>query len=54
MIVAVRPWEEYRIAALSGVRGSPAQILADSEAYPTEEAAMHGVFLRRIRDLQES
>jgi branched-chain amino acid transport system permease protein len=54
IIVAVRPWEEYRIAALSGVRGEAAQVLEDSEAYPTEEAAMHGIFLRRVRDLQES
>jgi branched-chain amino acid transport system permease protein len=54
MIVAVRPWEEYRIASLSGLRGIPAQVLPDSEAYPTEEAAMHGIFLRRIRDLRES
>ena len=52
IIVAVRPWEEYRIGALTGVRGQAARILDDSESYPTEEAAMHGVFLRRVRDLR--
>jgi branched-chain amino acid transport system permease protein len=54
IIVAVRPWEEYRIGVLTGVRGQPARLLEDSEAYPTEEAAMHGIFLRRVRDLTEA
>jgi branched-chain amino acid transport system permease protein len=55
MIVAVKPWEDYRIAVLSGDRSKPLfQILPDSDAYPTEEAAMHGVFLRRVHELQES
>jgi len=53
IIVAVKPWEDYRIGVLSGVRGHPAQIL-DEESFPTEEAAMHGVFVRRVRDLMES
>jgi branched-chain amino acid transport system permease protein len=54
IVVAVTPWEDYRIGALSGVRGRPVEILDDSDAYPSEEAAMHGIFLRRVRDLQES
>jgi hypothetical protein len=54
VIVAVRRWEEYRIGILSGVRGETARILDDCDAYPTEEAAMHGVFLRRISDLRGS
>jgi hypothetical protein len=53
LIVATRPWEEYRIAVLSGRRGEPAQLLDDG-SFPTEEAAMHGVFLRRVRDLRGS
>jgi hypothetical protein len=53
MIVATRPWEEYRIAVLSGRRGEPARLL-DDEAFPSEEAAMHGVFLRRVRELRGS
>ena len=52
LIVATRPWEEYRIAVLSGRRGDPARFLDDEPPYPSEEAAMHGVFLRRVRDLQ--
>jgi hypothetical protein len=52
IVVATKPWEEYRIAVLSGVRGQPAR-LVDDETFPTEEAAMHGVFLRRVRELAE-
>ena len=51
IVVATRPWEEYRIGVLSGVRGTPASIL-DGETFATEEEAMHGVFLRRVRDLR--
>jgi hypothetical protein len=54
IIVAVEPWRDYRIGALTGVRGQAARILDDSESYPTEEAAMHGIFLRRVRDLRGS
>lgn len=51
LIIAVRPWEEYRIALMSGARGVPYELL--DETFPTEEAAMHGIFLRRIRHLME-
>jgi branched-chain amino acid transport system permease protein len=54
IIVTTKPWEEYRIGVLSGVRGKTAEILEDSETFPTEDAAMHGVFLRRVRDLQRA
>jgi branched-chain amino acid transport system permease protein len=50
VIVATEPWREYRIAVLSGERGVLPTI-AEDEAFATEEAAMHGVFLRRLRDL---
>ena len=53
VVVATKPWEEYRIAALTGVRGEPATIV-DDEVFPTEEAAMHGVFLRRVQGLREA
>ena len=51
IIVAVRPWEQYKIGVLSGVRGRPAQVL-DEETYASEEEAMHGIFLRRVRELR--
>lgn len=51
VIVAVRPWAEYRIAALSGVRGE-APTLLDDGPYATEADAMHGVFLRRVERLR--
>ena len=53
VIVATDPWREYRIGVLSGVRGQTAEIL-DDESFATEEEAMHGVFLRRVRDLRET
>jgi hypothetical protein len=51
IVVATRPWKEYRIAQLSGVRGEPARLL-DDDTFPTEEAALHGVFLRRVDALR--
>jgi branched-chain amino acid transport system permease protein len=48
--VMTRPWNEYKIGVLSGVRGQPATIL-DDEIFPSEEAVLHGIFLRRVRDL---
>jgi hypothetical protein len=51
VIVAVRPWAEYRIGVLTGVRGEAPTVLGDGP-YATEAAAMHGVFLKRIQDLR--
>jgi branched-chain amino acid transport system permease protein len=50
IIVATKPWEEYRIGVLSGVRGEPATIL-DGPTFASEDEALHGIFLRRIDDL---
>lgn len=52
VVVATEPWHEYRIGVLTGERGKPARIIG-VETFATEEAAMHGVFLRRIHDLTE-
>ena len=48
IIVATKPWEEYRIGVFSGQRGQLASNPRRREAYATEEAAMHGIFLRRV------
>jgi branched-chain amino acid transport system permease protein len=53
VIHAVRPFEEYKILALSGVRGMPPREV-DDQSFFTLEEAYHGVFLRRVRDLLES
>jgi hypothetical protein len=50
VIVAVKPWEDYRIGVLSGVRGVP-PVVRDEPRFATEQEAMHGVFLARVRDL---
>jgi hypothetical protein len=52
VIVAVRPWAEYRIGVLTGVHGEAPEVLDDGP-FGTEEEAMHGVFLRRVADLRE-
>ena len=50
ILVAVQPWAEYRIGVLSGARGEVAKVL-DDERFTSEEAGLHGIFLRRVRDL---
>lgn len=53
IIVMTKPWSEYRVGVLSGVRGEVATIL-DDETYSSEDEALHGIFMRRVRDLQGS
>ena len=53
MVVAVEPWREYRLGMLSGVRGEPPKVL-DEPVFATEEDALHGVFLARVRALVAS
>jgi hypothetical protein len=52
-VVAVEPWREYRLATLSGVRGEQPKVL-DEPLFATEEDALHGVFLARVRTLDAS
>ena len=51
--VCTKPWEEWRIGMLSGIRGVPPAILAD-ERFSSEDELQHGIFLRRVRDLMQS
>lgn len=53
VIVAVRPWEQYRLAALTGVHGEAPEVL-DNGPYATEGEAMHAAFLRRVADMRAS
>jgi len=52
-VLAVRPFAEYRIVALSGRRGVPPRVV-DDQVFHTPEDALHGVFLKRVQDLMES
>jgi branched-chain amino acid transport system permease protein len=52
-ILAVKPFAEYRIVALSGRRGVPPRA-ADDRVYTTPDEALHAVFLKRVQDLLES
>jgi hypothetical protein len=53
ILVATKPWQEYRIATLSGVRGEVAKLIGD-ETFASEETGLHGIFLRRVADLREA
>jgi hypothetical protein len=52
-VIAIEPWHEYRLGTLSGVRGEPPKVL-DEPVFATEEEALHGVFIARVRALVES
>ena len=52
-VLAVKPFAEYRIVALSGRRGVPPRAV-DDQVFKTPEEALHGVFLKRVQDLMES
>ncbi len=52
-VLAVKPFAEYRIVALSGRRGVPPRVV-DDQVFTTPEAALHGVFLKRVSDLRDS
>lgn len=51
IIIAVLPWQDYRIGELTGVRGQIPKIVGDS-SFATESAAMHGIFLQRLADMK--
>ena len=52
-ILAVKPFAEYRIVALSGRRGVPPRAV-DDQVFTSEQDALHGVFLKRVQDLMDS
>ena len=51
ILVATKPWQEYRIGTLSGQRGEVVKLLGD-EAFANEEDGLHGIFLARVADLR--
>lgn len=52
-VLAVEPFAEYRIVALSGRRGVPPRVV-DDQVFRTPDEALHGVFLKRVQGLMES
>ena len=52
-LLAVKPFAEYRIVALSGRRGVPPRAV-DDQVFTSEHDALHGVFLKRVQDLTDS
>ena len=53
VIVMTEPWAEFKIGVLSGVRGEVATIL-DDETFASEDEALHGILVRRVRELMEA
>lgn len=53
IIATIKPFEAYRVMALSGVRGIPPREV-DERVYPSLDEAYHAVFLRRLSDMMES
>jgi len=53
VVVCTRPFKQWRIARLSGVRGQgPA--FADDRTFNSEAKAMHAVFLMRVDELMRA
>jgi branched-chain amino acid transport system permease protein len=51
-VMTIVPFEQYRVVALSGRRGTPPREV-DDHVYATLDEAYHAVFLRRLQDLRE-
>ncbi len=52
IIIETRPWEEYRLGVLPGVRGRA--VAVTDETYPTREDAEHAIFLKRLNALLDA
>lgn len=50
VIVCTKPFEEWCLGRLSGVRGIPPSI-DRSQPFSSRDAAEHAVFLRRLKEL---
>lgn len=50
VVVCTRPFKQWRVARLPGVRGQP-PVFADDKTYNSEAKAMHALFLMRIEEL---
>jgi len=52
-VYCTKPFESYRVVALSGIPGVPPRVV-DDRIYPSLDAAYNAVFLRRVNDLRSS
>jgi len=52
-IYEVKAFKEYKLVALTGVRGMPPREV-DDKIFKSLDEAYHAVFLRRVNDLLES
>jgi hypothetical protein len=47
--VCIKPFADFRIGIVSGVRGEPVKLLEGS--FSSQDACEHGIFLKRIADI---
>ncbi|NQU64034.1 MAG: hypothetical protein HQ517_07090 [SAR324 cluster bacterium] len=52
-VLEVKPYQEYKIVALTGERRKPPRTV-DDKIYRTLNETYHAVFLRRVNDLLQS
>ncbi len=52
-VLRTKPFAEWRIVVIAGVRGQPPRFY-DDRVFHTEREAMHAVFLARIDELMRS
>ena len=52
-ITVIKPFEAYRIVALSGTRGVAPRLVED-RIYKTPDEVYHALFMRRVQDLMET
>lgn len=50
VIVCTKPFREWRLARMSGVRGKPPSFI-DQRKYNSEAKAMHALFLKRVEEV---
>lgn len=52
LLIETEKDEKWRIGKTTGVRGEPPEIV-DNQTFESQEEAEHGLFLKRVEDLQE-
>jgi branched-chain amino acid transport system permease protein len=50
VVICTRPFQEWRVARLTGVRGQ-SPVLVDQQTFNSEAEAMHAVFLKRVEEV---
>jgi len=52
VVICTKPFWEWRVARLSGVRGQP-PVFIDEQTFKSEAEAIHAVFLKRVGEVMQ-